>query len=61
MTENMENSLLVLWTSGDKNVAMNMALMYTYNAKLHDWWSEVTLLIWGSSGDLAIEDADVKA
>jgi hypothetical protein len=61
MTENMEDKLLVLWTSGDKNVAMNMVLMYTHNAKLHDWWADVTLLIWGSSGQLLIEDAEVQA
>ncbi len=61
MTENSEDKLLVLWTSGDKNVAMNMVLMYTHNAKLHGWWADVTLLIWGSSGNLLIEDAEVQA
>lgn len=39
------SSLLVLWTSGDRTTALHMALMYGLNAKLHDWWDEVTLLI----------------
>jgi len=27
------SKLLVVWTSGDRDVAMNMVFMYTYNAK----------------------------
>ena len=37
-----------------------MVLMYAFNAKAKGWWSDVTLLIWGSSGDLLIEDAEVR-
>ena len=29
-----EDSLVVLWTSGDKEVALNMVFMYTLNFKL---------------------------
>ena len=61
MTENEKEKLLVLWTSGDKVVAMNMVFMYTYNAKAKGWWDDVTLLIWGSSGALLVEDADLQA
>lgn len=52
--------LLVLWTSGDKVVSMNMALMYAHNGKLKGWWEEVTLLVWGSSGDLLVNDKEVE-
>jgi hypothetical protein len=54
------SSLLVLWTSGDRETALHMALMYGLNAKLHDWWDEVTLLIWGASQTLVVEDPEVR-
>ena len=38
----MEKSkLLVVWTSGDKEVAEKMVYMYTYNAKKQGWFDEV--------------------
>ncbi|KXS47386.1 MAG: hypothetical protein AWL62_2688, partial [Halanaerobium sp. T82-1] len=33
-----KNSLVVLWTSGDKEVAKKMVFMYTLNAKTRGWW-----------------------
>jgi hypothetical protein len=51
---------LILWTSGDREVALNMGFMYGLNAKLHDWWSEVTLLIWGPSGNLLLADDELQ-
>jgi hypothetical protein len=53
--------LLVLWTSGEKETALNMVLMYTTNSKLHAWWDEVVLLVWGAASRLVAEDADVQA
>lgn len=52
--------LLILWTTGEKETAMNMALLYAYNALFKGWWDDVTLLIWGASAQLAVEDDDVK-
>lgn len=54
------NTLLVLWTSGDLDVSMNMVLMYTYNAKALGWWQDVTLLIWGASPKLISENKQVR-
>ncbi|WP_054032229.1 DsrE family protein [Desulfatitalea tepidiphila] len=55
----MQDRLLVLWTNGDKTVAMNMVCMYAHNSKIRGWWDNVTLLIWGASGDLLVNDAEV--
>jgi len=52
--------LLVLWTSGDKETAVNMVLMYTINARRRGWWDEVVLLIWGASQRLVAEDSDIQ-
>jgi hypothetical protein len=60
MTENQPQKLLVLWTSGDKETAMNMVFMYTLNSRLKGWWEEVTLLIWGGSGKLLAGDEEAR-
>ena len=55
------NSLVVLWSSGDKEVALNMVFMYTLNAKRRTWWNDVRLIVWGPSAKLLNEDKDLQA
>ncbi len=50
------NKLVVVWTSGDREVAIRMAFMYTLNSKLKEWWDEVSLIVWGPSAKLLTED-----
>lgn len=52
--------LVLLWTSGDKEVAEKMVLMYTLNGKLRGWWSEITLIIWGPSAKLLASDEGLQ-
>jgi len=52
--------LLVIWSSADREVALSMVFMYTLNAKLHQWWDEVTLLVWGPSDRLLVEDRELR-
>jgi hypothetical protein len=54
------DSLVVLWTSGDKEVATKMVFMYTLNAKKKKWWGTVTLIVWGPSSKLLSEDAELQ-
>lgn len=54
------DKLLVVWTSGDKDVAKNMVFMYTYNAKLQGWWKTVRFLVWGASSKLLAEDKELQ-
>jgi len=54
------NSLVVLWTTGDRDVALSMVLMYTLNAKLKGWWEDVTLIVWGSSSRLVASDTELQ-
>lgn len=51
-----EDELIVLWTSGDPEVAENVCFMYAHNAKLQGWFTEVTLIVWGPSARLLVED-----
>ena len=52
--------LVVLWTSGDRDVALKMAFMYTLNAKKNGWWDDITLLIWGPSANLTANDTEIQ-
>ncbi|MEC9490449.1 MAG: DsrE family protein [Halanaerobiales bacterium] len=55
-----DNSLVVLWTSGDPEVAENMVFMYTINAKKQGWWQEVKFIIWGPSSKLLSENQELQ-
>lgn len=56
----MSDTLHVLWTTGDKETAMNMVLLYTLNAKKKSWWKEVHLIVWGASSKLLAEDLELQ-
>jgi len=43
------NTAKILWTSDNKETAMNMICLYAHNAKLLGWIENVTILIWGAS------------
>lgn len=52
--------LVVLWTSGDKEVATSMLFMYTLNSKLRGWWDDITLIVWGPSAKLLSNDEELQ-
>jgi hypothetical protein len=54
------DTLVVLWSSGDKEVATKMAFMYTLNAKRRGWWKDVTLIVWGPSAKLLTQDSELQ-
>ena len=56
----MNDSLGVLLVTRDKEAMMNMAFMYAKNSKLRDWWNNVSLIIWGPSGPVIVEDAELQ-
>lgn len=55
-----KDKLVVVWTSGDKEVAMKMVFMYTFNAQKYKWWDDITLLVWGPSAKLLSEDKELQ-
>jgi len=54
------DTLVVVWSSGDREVATKMAFLYTLNAKRRDWWKHVTLIVWGPSAKLLTEDSELQ-
>lgn len=52
--------LVILWTSGDREVALKMVFMYTFNAQRNHWWKDITLVVWGPSAKLLSEDEELQ-
>lgn len=53
------DSLFIIWSSDDPEVARNLVFMYAHNALRHGWWERVRLVIWGPSARLACRDREI--
>jgi len=47
--EENRNKLLIVWTSGDIEVANKMVLMYSGVMMERKYWDEAILMVWGAS------------
>ena len=54
------DTLVVVWVSGDIEVAEKLVFMYTYNAKRAKWFDEVIFIIWGPSANLLAENEKLQ-
>jgi len=54
------DTLVVLWSSGDTDVAEKACLMYAHAAKKYNWFKEVILIVWGPSEKLLAENSKLK-
>ncbi len=54
------DTLLVVWSSGDLEVAEKVCFMYTYNAKKWGWFDEIIFVIWGPSQKLLAENESLQ-
>jgi hypothetical protein len=55
------DELVVVWTSSDREVALKMAFMYTFNSRRFKWgWKNTTLIVWGPSAKLLAEDKELQ-
>jgi hypothetical protein len=52
--------LAIVWTSGDRDVALKMVFMYALNAKRRGWAEEVELIVWGPSAKLISHDLELQ-
>ena len=55
------DSLCILWTSADPDVALKMVFMYATNSKLKQWWGDVELIVWGPSAKLAADNPEIQS
>jgi hypothetical protein len=58
--EQPNDKLVVLWTSGDRDVALKVCLMYTHAAKNNGWFDQVRLVVWGPSSKLLSTDLELQ-
>lgn len=56
----VKDSLCIIWSSPDPEVADNLAFMYAHNSLKRLWWGQVRLIIWGPSARLAAENAHIQ-
>jgi hypothetical protein len=54
------HSLIVIWSSGDREVARKLVFMYTKNSRLREWWGRVRLVVWGPSALLLTVDRELQ-
>lgn len=54
------NELYILWTSGDREVALSMVFMYAFNSKTKGFWDDVCLIVWGPSAKLLSQDEELQ-
>ena len=54
------DKLTILWTSGEKDVALKVVLRYAESALEKGMWNAIELIIWGPSVQLAADDEDVR-
>ena len=52
--------LYILWTNADVTTSKLMVFMYAGNALKNEWWEKVTLIIWGATAKLCMEDAAIR-
>jgi len=52
--------LYILWTNADEIAFDKMVAMYARNSLLKHWWSEVTIIIWGSTAKMAASSEIVR-
>jgi hypothetical protein len=55
-----EDKLVILWVSGDFEVAEKMLFMYAGNAPRFGWWEDITLVVWGPSAKLLAENKELQ-
>lgn len=56
-----KDHLYILWTNSDPVTADKMVFMYAFNGLKNGWWKEITVVIWGSTAKLAVENPDTQA
>jgi hypothetical protein len=54
------NNQCIVWSSGDREVALKLVYMYVYNAKKRGWMDRVMLLVWGPSAKLLSVDEELQ-
>jgi len=56
----MRNKLLIVWSSGEIEVAKKLILLYGSVMLPRGYWDEATIMIWGPSANLLAKDEELQ-
>ena len=56
----MKEKLLIVWSSGEKEVATKLILLYGSVMLERHYWDEATIMLWGPSAKLLAEDKELQ-
>ena len=56
----MKNKLLIVWSSGEVEVARKLVLLYGSVMLERKYWDEATIMIWGPSAQLLSTDTQLQ-
>lgn len=56
----MTNKLLIVWSSGEKDVATKLILLYGSVMLERKYWDEATIMLWGPSAKLLSQDLELQ-
>ncbi len=54
------NKLLIVWSSGESEVAKKLVLLYGSVMLERKYWDEATIMIWGPSAKLLTQDSALQ-
>ena len=60
VNEVTDRHLHIIWTDTDPLTAEHMVMMYATNSMLNGWWDRVTVVLWGGSQKLFLENEAVR-
>ena len=55
-----ERHLHILWTNSNPVTSEHMVLVYATNAMLNRWYDKVTVILWGDTQKLALENEAIQ-
>lgn len=56
----MKNKLLIVWSSGEVEVAKKLVLLYGSVMLERKYWDEATIMIWGPSAKILAQDKKLQ-
>ncbi len=56
----MNNKLLIIWSTEEKEVAKKMVLLYSSVILPRSYWDEAILMVWGPSARLLSQDKELQ-
>ena len=54
------NKLLIVWKTKEDTDIHHFVIPYAYNAKKHNWFDQVDVLLWGASQEKVKEDTIIQ-